>query len=148
MGHKSSKTQSRTSSRDQRKVISIPETRKIESKPEQPRRSSEVKEKRRSKPVPASSSDTDYHQNKDTQKSLGNTFIKNTLAQMRRTMSTEEAPDPDDKFCLARRSISYEPRSIKKAEKQRPVKKSNKIETKKKDEEIFAEKLKARMKAS
>ena len=58
------------------------------------------------------------------------------------------------KFSLSRRSISYEPRS-QLAKKEKPKKEKqpipkviDKIETKKKDEEIFAEKLKARMKAS
>ena len=78
-------------------MISIPEIKKTEISQQQPsRRSSEAKEKRRSsKPIPESSSDTDY--NKE-HKSLGNAFIKNTLAQMRRTMSTEEAPDSEDKL--------------------------------------------------
>ena len=93
----SSNSNSSRSTRDrttEKKVISIPEIKKTEI--QQPRRSSEAKEKRRSsKPIPESSSDTDY--NKE-HKSLGNAFIKNTLAQMRRTMSTEEAPDSEDKL--------------------------------------------------
>ena len=152
----SSKPISRTSSREHRsrKVISIPEIKKAETKTDhQSRRASESKDKRRSKPAPPeSSSDTDYREVSKSKAPppLGNAFIKNTLAQMRRTMSTEE-PDTerDEKYSLAKRSISYEPRAMKKkAEKKRPEKKPDVIETKKRDEEIFAEKLKARMKAS
>ena len=103
-----------------------------------------------------------------SKKPLGGDFIKNTLAEMRRTISSDDFK-PTRKFNLTERSSSFEPKSIPQLEKKYEKKIPEAVKEEKaappippkkkevvpktsaeklKDEQDFAKKLQARMKAS